>query len=529
VSTDETSGISPTLDQIDMAESGHAKFKRSVSDITRQSSISFLGTTFTLFVGYLFRVYLARTLGANLLGWNALGIGLYALCRLVGDLGLPYAAARYVAVYSSTEQEDRLRSFFWRALWWSLAGTSILCVTVIAARERIAAQFFHDPELAVYLPFYAVLIPIGTASSFALQALSGLKKVSRRTLITHFISFPFMMAATLIAVNRGFSLRGYVTAQIMGEALSLALAAWTIHRTSPMLLRLSDITGGALQTETWWYASSLLAITLLEFASSRADRLILGHYLKAQDIGIYAVAGGVAALCSMVLQAINSIFGPMIADLHARGEHDLLLRLYQTLTKWIVALTLPLILTLVVFSRSVMGIFGVEFQAGSVVLAVLALGQLANVGTGSVGTLLYMSGNQNRMIPVQVVVAVLALIGNVVLIPVFGITAAAFVAVFAVASTNVLYLRVVWRRMGLFPYNTSYFRLIVPVAAAAATIWLLHLKLASSLPAVPLLLVVLAISYSVFLAGVVALGLTADDRVIVHLARVKAQSMFVAK
>ena len=525
MSADEIPEISTVNDGAD-GDLGQARFRSSMASITRQSSISFLGTTATLVVGYLFRVYLARTLGAKLLGWNALGIGLYALCRLVGDLGLPYAASRYVAIYSATEEGDRLRSFFWRALWWSLAATSILCIAVISARERIAAQFFHDPELAAYIPFYAVLIPIGTASSFALQALSGLKKVSRRTVITHFISFPFMMVATLIAVNRGFSLRGYITAQIMGEVLSLALAAWTIHRTSPMLSRLSDIAGAALQTETWWYALSLLAISLLQFAGSKADRLILGHYLKAQDIGIYAAAAAVAALCSMVLQAINSIFGPMIAELHARGDHVLLLRLYQTLTKWVVALSLPLILTLAFFSRSVMGIFGVEFQAGSLVLAVLVLGQLANVGTGSVGTLLQMSGNQKRMIPVQVVVAALALIGNVILIPVFGITAAAFVAAFALAATNVLYLRVVWRRMGLFPYNASYFRLIVPAAATGVTIWLLHLKLTPSLPAIPLLGVVLALSYSVFMIGVVALGLTADDRVVVHLVRVKAQSMF---
>lgn len=529
MSVEGTPGNSPSLDEIDLAESGHANFQSRVSEITRQSSISFLGTTFTLLVSYLFRVYLARTLGAKLLGWNALGIGLYVLCRLIGDLGLPYAASRYIAVYSSTEQEERLRAFFWRALWWSLAGTSLLCVVVISARERIAAQFFHDPELAGYLPFYAVLIPIGAASSFALQALSGLKMVSRRTLITHFISFPLMMIVTFLAISRGFSLRGYVTAQILAEVLSLVLAMWTIRRTSPTMLHLSDIRGGALQTEPWWYALSMLAITLLEFASSKADRLILGHYLLAKDIGIYAVAAAVAALCAMVLQAVNSIFGPMIADLHARREHSLLLRLYQTLTKWVIALTLPLILTLVVFSNSVMGIFGTEFQAGSLILAVLALGQLANVGTGSVGTLLYMSGNQNRMIPVQVVAAILVLVGNVVFIPHYGITAAAILSVVAVAVTNLLYLGIVWRRMGLFPYNTSYLRLIVPLGATCAGIWLLHLRLAASLPAVPLLLVVMVTSYSIFLVAVVALGLTADDRVVVNLVRAKVTSILSAK
>src|SRR5262249_37922845 len=160
------------------------------------------------------------------------------------------------------------------------------------------------------------------------------------------------------------------------------------------------------------------------------------------------------------------------------------------------AFTLPLILLLVVFSQTVMGLFGAEFQAGSVVFAILCLGQLANVGTGSVGTLLFMSGNQNKMLPVQIVVAVLALLGNVILVPLLGIKAAALVAVLSVAATNVSFLVIVRHKMQLFPYNASYVRLIIPIAATATTIWALHTKLAGIVPAVPLLLAVFVLAYA---------------------------------
>ncbi|HUM04116.1 MAG TPA: flippase [Terriglobales bacterium] len=522
----ETPESTVSVDEIGAADSGHQEFHKSVSEITRQSSVSFLGTISTLLVGYLFRIYLARNLGAELLGWNALGIGLYALFRMIGDLGMPYAAGRYVSVYSATGQNDRLRAFFWRALLWSMLGSGIFCAGLIAARHWIAVQFFHDNELAGYIPFYAFLIPVGAANSFVLQTLSGLKKVSRRTFITNFVSVPFMMVATIVAVSLGFSLRGYIVAQILGELLAMVLAILSIRRFSPIPLRFSGSWGGRLQPEVWWFALALLAMTVLEYAASRADRLILGHYLLAKEIGIYAVASSAAALCSLVLQAVNTIFGPVIADLHARQEQQLLSRLFQTVTKWVIAFTLPLILLLSVFASTVLGIFGADFQAGSVVLMILCVGQLANVGTGSVGTLLYMSGNQNKMLPVQVAAAVLAVAGNIALIPLFGIKAAAVVSVLATAVNNVVFLVVVWRKMHLFPYNASYVRLLVPVSATGAAIWFLHAYTVGRLPAVPLLLLVFMSSYVVFFGGILISGLTEDDRVVVRLMRERLGPFF---
>ncbi len=253
------------------------QFRERLSDIGHQSSISFLGTICTLLVGYLFRVYLARTLGAKLLGWNALGIGVYAICRLVGDLGLPYAAARYTAVYSSTGQADRLRTFFWRALAFSLLGASTLCFAVIAGRERLAVHFFHDPELSRYLPLYSILIPVGTANSFVLQCLTGLKKASRRTYDqAQFISFPFMMVMTVVALKLGLSLWGYVFAQIMGEMLAIVLAMWTILRSGLNLLPAINVRPGSVHQEELGICT--INVVILRYLSSRLRGLTASYW-----------------------------------------------------------------------------------------------------------------------------------------------------------------------------------------------------------------------------------------------------------
>ena len=73
---------------------------------------------------------------------------------------------------------------------------------------------------------------------------------------------------------------------------------------------------------------------------SQADKILIGFYLNAREVGIYAVAMALVAFVPIVLQSVNQIFSPTIADLYARGQIELLGRIFQTLTKWILGLHL---------------------------------------------------------------------------------------------------------------------------------------------------------------------------------------------
>ena len=109
---------------------------------------------------------------------------------------------------------------------------------------------------------------------------------------------------------------------------------------------------------------------------------MLGIYLHAREVGIYSVAMSLVTFVGLFLQAINQIFAPTIAELHANGERDLLRDLYQALTKWTLILTMPLALGMMAFAKPLMGIFGPDFRGGWPVLAIATLGQLVSCGVG---------------------------------------------------------------------------------------------------------------------------------------------------
>jgi O-antigen/teichoic acid export membrane protein len=503
------------------------KYFNNLGDIARQSSIYFAGSAFTLLAGYLFRIVVARELGAELLGWNALGMGLYGLCKLLGQMGLPQTAVKFVASYAGRKETHRLSDFFWRGLFCTVAGTASFGVIVFIARHWISARVFHAPGFALYLPLFAILIPVGATNAFLLQTLCGFRKVSRSTAITSFMSFPCMMLLTIAGFALGLSLFGYVAAQLAAEALTLILAAISLRRLLPQVERWNDLGGGPLQPEMRRFAISMFSIGFLEFVLSQADRLIAGSYLAAKQVGIYAVAGSATAILAIMLQSVNSIFGPTIANLHAQGEYRVLGYLFETLTKWILGLSIPLILLFMIWSRSLMGLFGADFQAGSSLLVILCFGQAVNCGTGSVGYLLLMSGHQKEMIRGQLIFGILLLIADWNLIPVAGVRAAAVVSALGTAAINLYCLTVVRRRLGLFPYSRSYFKLVCPGLAAAATIWAARMAAVARHSAVlPSIIFALVFGYGIFLASLLLFGVDDDDRALIEVGRARISAMF---
>ncbi|PYX92411.1 MAG: hypothetical protein DMG71_18050, partial [Acidobacteria bacterium] len=105
-----------------------------------------------------------------------------------------------------------------------------------------------------------------------------------------------------------------------------------------------------MDSEVVAFSSSVLGIGILEFCLAQADKVLIGYYLNAREVGIYAIAAAVVGFVPIALQSVNQIFSPTIADLHGRGERELLQRLFQTLTKWILGLTLPLATFVIIFA-----------------------------------------------------------------------------------------------------------------------------------------------------------------------------------
>jgi len=491
-------------------------FRREMGTISRQSGVFFLGAIFTAALGYVFRVYLARVLGAEALGIYALGMTVVGLVGIFGGLGLTSAASRFPLVYGGSGRFEDLRSFLvWSIL--SLAGVNgLFLLGVVFARHWIATTFYHTPSLVNYLLLFGLIMFVGTLTNFFGQLLQGYKQVAKRTLITNFVGAVLSMAFTVVLVELGTGLWGYIFAQLASAVVVLILLALASYRLTPGAARVSFRPVHFPPREVLSFAAAAFAMDVLGFLYTQTDKVILGVYLDARSVGIYVVAATIIQFLPIALQSVNQIFSPMIADLHARGETAMLNRLFQTLTKWVAGLTLPLVAVVAIFSRVLMRIFGQDFEVGWAILVIGSLGQLVNCAVGSVGYLLLMSGNQRRLVRIQVVTAVVTVGCCLLMVPRWGLAGAAIAMAVGNAGSNAWCLWEVKRVLGLFPYTRGYWRLTPPALASVAAAVGLRIALRSVSPDILMVVLAAAAVYAVFVGAVLMAGLEADDRLIAN-------------
>jgi O-antigen/teichoic acid export membrane protein len=502
------------------------KFRQQMGHISRQSSVFFAGTVFTAAAGYLFKVYLARVLGAEALGIYALGMTIVAFLGVFNALGLPQSAVRFVAAYCATGKMDLLRGFLGRGFCLLLVSNLLLGGAVLLLGPWLAVHFYHTPALSPYLGLFALIMLFGALNTFLGQVLAGYKDVARRTVVTSFIGNPATMVFTLALVAFGLGLWGYIFAQVASAVVVLVLLVAMVWKLTPRAARSVSAGLPSFEKEVISFSAIAFGVSFLEFLISQADRVLIGFYLDAREVGIYAVAGALVTFVPIMLQSVNQIFSPTIADLHARQQHELLGRMFQTLTKWILGLTVPLAAVMIIFATPLMRIFGHDFEAGWPVLVIGTLGQLVNCGVGSVGYLLLMSGNQRRLIRIQAVMATVMVGLNLLLIPRWGLIGAAVGAAVTTIVTNMWNLRAVRRSLGLSPYNRSYLRLLLPLAGALATLLLVRATLAVIRPEWMVIGAALVLGYLAFVGIALAFGLDQDDRLIAHAIWLRMRGVF---
>jgi O-antigen/teichoic acid export membrane protein len=501
-------------------------FQTEMGRISRQSGIVFAGTIFTVVLGYVFKIYLARVLGAEALGIYALGMTIVGFLGIIDALGLPDSAVRFVAQYAASKRFEALRSFLWNGSWMLLVANLVSTVVVLEAGPWVATHFYHSPQLVRYFPLFALTMVLGAVNSFLSNVLVGYRQVGRRTVITRFVSSPITMAGALLLIALGGGLRGYLVAQIVSATTVMALLVSSVWRFTPALARSFNRKKLSIDREVWSFSAAILGLEFMEFFIVQSDRVALGFFRGAREVGIYAVAAIVIAYEPIILNSVNQIFAPVIADIHTRGESVLLGRLFQTLTKWMLGLTFPLAIVIVTFARPVMRMFGHDFEAGWPILVIGTFGQLVNCAVGSVGNLLLMSGNQRRLIRVQAAMAVVMVILSIVLVPLWGVLGAAVAAAVTNAGANLLNLVQVRVALQLSPYNRSYLKLLPPVGGAVLVALLV--RNASMFVRWDLVRIVVALllAYGVFAATAFFMGLDADDRLIANAVWARVRGAF---
>lgn len=500
---DETSVQQPSLEQL-------------TEQVAKGGGIAFVGNIVGRFFTFLLQILLTRVLGAAGSGLYALGFSVLGIAQTVSLLGLQNGVVRFGGMHHGAGDRSRLKGTLLLALGISFASAVIVGTVLFFLASTIARGVFNEPALtapirvfAFALPFYSLV----TITSFSARAL-------RRVDCDVAISRLFRPILTLLAVGTsfllGYRLLGAVSGFLISTVLSAGMGLHLLHRLFPDLT--SKLRAKYDAKRLILYSGTVLLAGISSLLLTRTDRIMLGILDSAESVGIYNAAANLAVQATLFLTSFNAIFSPMIADLFHRGQMEQLERLFKTITKWIVALTLPVVLVLILFAEQSMRLFGAEFVVGAPVLIALSIAGLLNVSAGSVGFILIMTGHQKLALMNSLILGGLNVFLNLLLIPRFGILGAGVATGTSIALINLVKLIEVYLLYKIHPYEISYWKPAVSGMVAAAT-WL-GVRCVWD-PAGWLMLLGIGCFAMVYGISLAVLGLEEEDRLVLMVLRRK--------
>ena len=437
------------------ADTGHLR------SMARGGGLNLLGAISSQLALLAITLLLAHTLGSREVGRYAECYALLSLLGLLSLCGFRAAMTRFVAIHLADDDPARLRGTIRLGLGLSL-GSSALLGALLAGLAVPISHLFHDPTLVTALILTGLTLPAATFTDAALSATQGWRTQRPFTMIGRVYEPVTRLALTGAALLIGAGINGAFWALAIAAWSASLLAARALYvrlRTTPKVAPVYGIRAIFSFSMVSWV--STLASTGLIWA----DTLILAAMTTDRDVGVYNVATRLVMLAVFVMAPINAAFSPQIAHLHHTGNMQGLALSYKAATGWIVRLSLPAFVLLIVFPQDLLRLFGNEFRAAAAVTAVLAVGQLVNAATGPCGTLLNMSGKVAVNMADNLGVLALNVALNVWLIPELGILGAALAWSISLVCVNVLRVLQVHRYLGVLPFSAATVKGLVAGAA----------------------------------------------------------------
>jgi O-antigen/teichoic acid export membrane protein len=167
---------------------------------------------------------------------------------------------------------------------------------------------------------------------------------------------------------------------------------------------------------------SMLGVVLLQQVAISADMLIVGAIAATSEVGRYAVVQKIAAGFVLLHSAVTTSATPFMRALI--GDRRLLADYYQIVTRWMITVSLPLLIVTLGSPTLVLGLFGHHYLSATTPLVLLSLAAAVLVFSGPAGSILLCSGHARELLRITTF-GTAALVISVALLARYGAVGAA--------------------------------------------------------------------------------------------------------
>lgn len=459
------------------------------------------------FFGYLARILMARILTVEEFGLFYAVFSLLAMLGLFKSLGFDQALLRYIPEFLGRKRNDLIKSSIIYTAILLLFINTLVIVLIYLLSDYLGTNFFHTPKASPVLRLMAIGFFIDSFLVSLRFVFQGLKKM------WHFASIDLLRILLVIAVI----LAGLMThsglivpiaAYIIAPSILLVVFTYVlVKRVFPQFMKSSFIYDKNKYNEMFKYGLFVMSTGLGMIILNYTDTIMLTYFRSLSEVGYYNVAFPTANVLSYFPKSIVAILVPLTAELWSLNKKAILNEGMSALYKYSIILIVPVVISIFFYSSLIIAsFFGADYISADTTMKILTVCMLFTVINAINSGFFAGIGKPQITSKIIYAGAILNLAGNIILIPIMGITGA------AITTTLSYFIMATW---GLFKIKKlsgikAPLAAWCKIAAAGFVFYMVVISLGSAKMVSPWLdvLIVVCVASIIYIGLIFLLGVT---------------------
>ncbi len=417
----------------------------SDKEIISKSISSFILKISGSLFGYLLLWLVTKNLGADAWGEYVMFLAVLNISSIFSRLGIDKLALKSVA--ASNENLGEAKFIYFSSVKILLIISVFFSVLLFYLSDLIAFNLLHNASMSSVIRLVAFILPFFSIICLNENTLRGLKMIKE---------FAFFQQTSKMLFSVLFFLLLYYQYELFDNILviySYLISLVLIFILSSIkvckLLCKSNMVGSLNISYIFSQSIPMMLSSSILLLMTWADSLMIGSFIGEHEVGIYNVAVKLALLSSITITSVNSITAPKLSESFNNDNLVEFKRIISYSTKLISISTFPVLVMIFLFPTHMLSFFGSEFVLAKSSLLILAFSQAINAFSGSVGTILNMTGKQKVYGNILLVSLLINIVLNYLLIPIYGIDGAAIASASSLIFWNLYSVFYVYRHYGV--------------------------------------------------------------------------------
>jgi O-antigen/teichoic acid export membrane protein len=398
-----------------------------LAGVSRAGFVRIIG----LLANFSFFALAGKFFGPAVLGRFSIAMIVFMIASILCIHGLSAALVRFTGQDMARGDVATAR----HRLQWSTRRVAVIAavvsMSIVGLSFWIARSAFFDVQLAISIGILgAALVPF-TLIQLAAASAQGLGRVGLHMSLS-FLLIPTMSTLILLVLYRAWG-----DEQVLASSYALGiLAVSAVAFVGPLFRGSSETTflSSANREEMTRVAYPLLWSSLAGVMLGWADTLMLGVFVDADEVGLYAIAFRLTLFAGLARQIVSVVGAGRMAKAFEANDKQVQQQVLSYTGHLGILFGAPFVLFLLIFAEPALAIIGPEFRAASHLVQILLVGEFLGLSLGTPGVAMQMTGLERQLRRIVIGALVFNIFFNLLLIPFYGATGAALVT----AVTSVL-------------------------------------------------------------------------------------------